>query len=120
MVPSRSPVDAEEVRVDQALAARVRDQDLVPDLDIVHRADASRAHWADATRHGCSVWCWTFRRSIGLDRLRMGPCRLNMAETYLTVAEIAELLKLNPQTIRNWIFSPGVCVFPDAVGLRRR
>lgn len=26
-----------------------------------------------------------------------------MAEVYLTVAEIAELLKLNQQTIRNWI-----------------
>src|SRR5450755_270386 len=24
-------------------------------------------------------------------------------ETFLTVAEIAELLKLNPQTVRNWI-----------------
>src|SRR5450755_4288240 len=33
----------------------------------------------------------------------MGPSRLNMAESYLTVAEIAEVLKLNPQTVRNWI-----------------
>ena len=26
-----------------------------------------------------------------------------MSETFLTVAEVAELLKLNPQTVRNWI-----------------
>jgi len=42
-----------------------------------------------------------------------------MADSFLTVAEIAELLKINPQTIRNWIFRPGVGVFPDAVGLQR-
>jgi excisionase family DNA binding protein len=26
-----------------------------------------------------------------------------MAENYLTVAAVAEILKLNPQTVRNWI-----------------
>lgn len=40
---------------------------------------------------------------IGLDRSEMGPSQLSMAETYLTVAEVAELLRLNPQTVRNWI-----------------
>jgi hypothetical protein len=40
-------------------------------------------------------------------------------DEYLTVQEIAEHLKLNQQTLRNWIFSPGVGVFPDAVGLQR-
>jgi excisionase family DNA binding protein len=33
----------------------------------------------------------------------MGPFRLNVPETYLTVAEIAALLKVNQQTVRNWI-----------------
>jgi predicted transcriptional regulator len=28
-----------------------------------------------------------------------------LQEAFLTVAEIAELLKLNPQTVRNWIKS---------------
>jgi len=34
-------------------------------------------------------------------------------DEFLTVAEVAELLKLNPQTVRNWIFRPlaGVCLF---------
>jgi excisionase family DNA binding protein len=27
----------------------------------------------------------------------------NFDETFLTVAEVAEMLKLNPQTVRNWI-----------------
>ena len=27
----------------------------------------------------------------------------DLEETFLTVAEVAELLKLNPQTVRNWI-----------------
>src|SRR5437016_7906880 len=27
----------------------------------------------------------------------------NLEETFLTVAEVAEMLKLNPQTVRNWI-----------------
>jgi excisionase family DNA binding protein len=27
----------------------------------------------------------------------------NLEETFLTVADVAELLKLNPQTVRNWI-----------------
>jgi hypothetical protein len=40
-------------------------------------------------------------------------------DEYLTVKEIAEHLKLNQQTLRNWIFRPGVGVFPDAVGLQR-
>ncbi|MGI8413106.1 MAG: helix-turn-helix domain-containing protein [Solirubrobacteraceae bacterium] len=29
--------------------------------------------------------------------------RNNLAESYLTVAEVADLLKLNQQTVRNWI-----------------
>jgi Fic family protein len=40
-------------------------------------------------------------------------------EEYLTVAEIAQLLKINQQTVRNTVFRPGVGVFPDAVGLQR-
>jgi len=41
-------------------------------------------------------------------------------DEFLTVAEVAELLKLNPQTVRNWIFRPlaGVCLF--TVGFRGR
>jgi hypothetical protein len=30
----------------------------------------------------------------------------------LTVAEVAEILKLNQQTVRNWIFSTGPDVSP--------
>jgi predicted transcriptional regulator len=30
-----------------------------------------------------------------------------MDETFLTVGEIAERLRLNQQTVRNWIFSTG-------------
>jgi hypothetical protein len=41
------------------------------------------------------------------------------SDEFMTVAEIAAVLKLNQQTIRNWIFRPGVGVFPDAVGLQR-
>jgi excisionase family DNA binding protein len=41
--------------------------------------------------------------SIGLGSVQMAPSSLNMAETYLTVAEIAQLLKVNQQTIRSWI-----------------
>jgi hypothetical protein len=40
-------------------------------------------------------------------------------DEYLTVAEIADLLKVNQQSVRNWIFSPGVGVLPGAAGLRR-
>jgi excisionase family DNA binding protein len=29
--------------------------------------------------------------------------RADLEETYLTVAEVAEVLKLNQQTVRNWI-----------------
>jgi hypothetical protein len=40
-------------------------------------------------------------------------------DEFLTVNEIAEHLRLNQQTVRNWIFSPGVGVLPGAAGLRR-
>jgi excisionase family DNA binding protein len=43
-------------------------------------------------------------------------------ETYLTVADVAELLKLNPQTIRNWIDRgelPAVRVGPRRVRIRQ-
>jgi hypothetical protein len=33
-------------------------------------------------------------------------------DEYLTVAEIAEHLKLNQQTLRNWIFSTGFDLTP--------
>jgi len=33
-------------------------------------------------------------------------------DEFLTVAEIAEILKLNQQTIRNWIFRSGFTVLP--------
>ena len=45
-----------------------------------------------------------------------------MQETYLTVAEIAEQLKMNPQTIRNWIDRgslPAVRVGPRRVRVRQ-
>ena len=42
-----------------------------------------------------------------------------MSDEYLTVDDVAQLLKLNPQTVRNMIFSPGVGVSPGAAGLRR-
>jgi hypothetical protein len=35
------------------------------------------------------------------------------ADEYLTVAEIASELKLNQQTIRNWIFSTAFEVVPE-------
>jgi len=49
-------------------------------------------------------------------QLRRGSIRLNMMQTsssseFLTVAEVADLLKLNPQTIRNMIFSTRFGVF---------
>ena len=33
----------------------------------------------------------------------MSTDRGNLEDTFLTVAEVAELLKLNQQTVRNWI-----------------
>ena len=33
----------------------------------------------------------------------MGVDRTDLEESYLTVAEVAEVLKLNQQTVRNWI-----------------
>lgn len=39
-------------------------------------------------------------------------------DEFMTVAEVAEVLKLNQQTVRNWIFSLGVGVLPGAAGLR--
>jgi helix-turn-helix protein len=33
-------------------------------------------------------------------------------DEFLTVAEVAEILKLNQQTVRNWIFSTGADVSP--------
>ena len=48
-------------------------------------------------------------RSAGGDQDRHGPRRAQydagVEEEFLTVAEVAELLKLNRQTIRNWIES---------------
>jgi len=41
-------------------------------------------------------------------------------ETFLTVQEIAELLKVNQQTVRNWIFSTLFGVCPATAGLQRR
>jgi hypothetical protein len=38
-------------------------------------------------------------------------------ETYLTVAEIAEILKLNQQTVRNVLFSTVFGVCPATAGL---
>jgi hypothetical protein len=40
-----------------------------------------------------------------------------MDETYLTIAEVADLLKLNQQTVRNWIFSTVFGVRRCFVGL---
>lgn len=45
-----------------------------------------------------------------------------MQDTFLTVAEIAKQLKLNPQTVRNWIdrqLLPAVCVRPRRVRVRQ-
>src|ERR1022692_2765481 len=45
-----------------------------------------------------------------------------MQDSFLTVAEVAELLKINPQTIRNWIDSgqlPGVRVGARRVRVRQ-
>src|SRR4051794_5944261 len=45
-----------------------------------------------------------------------------MQDTFLTVAEIAEQLKLNPQTVRNWIDQqrlPAVRVGPRRVRVRQ-
>jgi len=39
---------------------------------------------------------------------------------FLTVAEVAALLKLNAQTIRNWIFSTVFGVRPATAGPQRR
>ena len=56
---------------------------------------------------------------------KFGQVDLNwkqLQETFLTVAEIAELLKLNPQTIRNWIDRgslPAVRVGPRRVRVRQ-
>jgi hypothetical protein len=33
-------------------------------------------------------------------------------DEFLTVAEVAEILKLNQQTVRNWIFSTAFDVVP--------
>jgi excisionase family DNA binding protein len=35
--------------------------------------------------------------------MQMGTSSGDFTETFLTVAEVAELLKLNQQTVRNWI-----------------
>jgi len=43
-----------------------------------------------------------------------------MPDELLTVAEVAELLKLNQQTIRNWIFSTAFGVLPATARPRRR
>ena len=42
------------------------------------------------------------------------------ADEYLTVAEIAGELKLNQQTIRNWIFSPECSGLPCGDWIRGR
>ena len=41
-------------------------------------------------------------------------------EEFLTVADIARILKLNQQTVRNWIFSTGFGVCPATAGPQRR
>jgi hypothetical protein len=41
-------------------------------------------------------------------------------DEYLTVKEIAAHLKLNEQTLRNWIFSTVVGVCPATAMLRQR
>ncbi len=38
-------------------------------------------------------------------------------ESFLTVAEVAKLLKINQQTIRNWIFSTVCGARPCSFGL---
>jgi hypothetical protein len=43
-----------------------------------------------------------------------------MPDDFLTVAEIASTLKVNQQTVRNWIFSTGFGACPALVGLRGR
>lgn len=46
-----------------------------------------------------------------------------MADDFLTVAEIAEMLRVNPQTVRNWLDRgelPGVRVGARRVRVRRR
>jgi hypothetical protein len=40
-------------------------------------------------------------------------------DEFLTVAEVAAILKLNQQTIRNWIFSTGPDVPPWTAALER-
>ena len=41
-------------------------------------------------------------------------------DDFMTVAEVASILKLNQQTVRNWIFSTVLGVCPATAGLQRR
>jgi DNA-directed RNA polymerase specialized sigma24 family protein len=41
-------------------------------------------------------------------------------DEFLTVAEVAEILKLNQQTVRNWIFSTLVALSPATAVVQRR
>lgn len=50
-------------------------------------------------RWACRRWC-EFQKASRLDSVGMS---VTWSDEYLTVNEIAEHLKLNPQTVRNWI-----------------
>jgi hypothetical protein len=50
---------------------------------------------------------------IDLDLTQLGSSAM---DEFLTIAEIAELLKLNQMTVRNWIFSPECSGLPVVTG----
>jgi hypothetical protein len=68
-----------------------------------HRSNTRRAGIPRSTRIWCPPCVLDVRDARSMERLDWPQIASPRVHEFLTVKEVAELLKLNPQTVQNWI-----------------